>query len=204
MARQFATIALLTLIPSALGFSSSVRMSARDAASSPLLSDRRDSLRRLALASAAASLTALAPPSARAVGQAAEDGLVKSPSGLAYYVTTEAKGGAVSTPTRGQRVVVDYTLWLIKPGAGRIFVDSTRGYKKEPLTFTAGVGEVIKGWDEAVLSMKVRCNCMTIRSLLGGATHAEAGAGVWNARARAHTHTHTHTRRRAERVWAHG
>ena len=153
MARQFATIALLTLIPSALGFSSSVRMSARDAASSPLLSDRRDSLRRLALASAAASLTALAPPSARAVGQAAEDGLVKSPSGLAYYVTTEAKGGAVSTPTRGQRVVVDYTLWLIKPGAGRIFVDSTRGYKKEPLTFTAGVGEVIKGWDEALVSM---------------------------------------------------
>lgn len=155
MARQFATIALLTLMPSALGFSSSIRMSAHDAASSPLLSDRRDSLRRLALASAAASLTALAPPSARAVGQAAEDGLVKSPSGLAYYVTTEAKGGAVSTPTRGQRVVVDYTLWLIKPGAGRIFVDSTRGYKKEPLTFTVGVGEVIKGWDEAVLSMKV-------------------------------------------------
>ncbi len=49
----------------------------------------------------------------------------------------------------GRTVEVDYTGWLLD---GRSF-DSSKG--RGPFTFLLGGGQVIKGWDQGVVGMKV-------------------------------------------------
>ena len=77
--------------------------------------------------------------------------LVTTPSGLRYADTRVGTGAA---PAQGQRLVVHYTGWLSEKGKkGKKFDSSVdRG---EPLVFPVGVGRVIKGWDEGLMSMKV-------------------------------------------------
>ncbi|OGB96864.1 hypothetical protein A3F06_00625 [candidate division TM6 bacterium RIFCSPHIGHO2_12_FULL_36_22] len=78
----------------------------------------------------------------------------RTESGLRYEVLKEAPEGAVK-PQRGQMVEVDYTGWLNegedKQGA-KFDSSIDRG---EPFVFTAGIGQVIRGWDETLLDMKV-------------------------------------------------
>lgn len=57
--------------------------------------------------------------------------------------------GAGGSPTQGQTVVVHYTGWLTN---GMKF-DSSVG-RRTPFEFIIGIGQVIKGWDEGVLSMQ--------------------------------------------------
>ena len=78
---------------------------------------------------------------------------IKTSSGLRYVVLQAPKEGAKS-PTRGKKVAVHYTGWLDKNGEKGAKFDSSvdRGM---PFTFIVGVGQVIAGWDEAVLGMKV-------------------------------------------------
>jgi len=72
---------------------------------------------------------------------------VTTPSGLKYVVDKEGTGDA--TPLAGQSVTVHYTGKLID---GKKFDSSyDRG---QPIEFTVGKGQVIKGWDEALLGMK--------------------------------------------------
>ncbi len=72
---------------------------------------------------------------------------VTTPSGLKYQDTVVGNGPA---PRQGQKVSVHYTGWLTN---GTKF-DSSRD-RGQPFQFTLGRGEVIKGWDEGVASMKV-------------------------------------------------
>lgn len=72
---------------------------------------------------------------------------VTTPSGLKYIEIEEGTG---ETPTRGQKVTVHYTGTLEN---GKKF-DSSRD-RNDPFVFTIGVGQVIKGWDEGVGTMKV-------------------------------------------------
>ena len=70
-----------------------------------------------------------------------------TPSGLKYE---DLKVGTGASPKTGQRVTVHYTGTLKD---GKKFDSSVdRG---EPFTFVIGVGQVIKGWDEGVSTMKV-------------------------------------------------
>jgi peptidylprolyl isomerase len=72
---------------------------------------------------------------------------VKTPSGLRYTDLVEGTG---ATPQRGQTVTVHYTGTLEN---GKKFDSSLdRG---KPADFRIGVGAVIKGWDEGLMSMKV-------------------------------------------------
>jgi peptidylprolyl isomerase len=76
-----------------------------------------------------------------------EGKMITTPSGL-KYIDTQVGTGA--TPKKGQIVRVHYTGKLAN---GQKFDSSVdRG---EPFEFQIGTGQVIKGWDEGVLSMKV-------------------------------------------------
>lgn len=72
---------------------------------------------------------------------------VTTASGLKY---TDVKVGTGASPTAGKTVTVHYTGTLTD---GKKF-DSSRD-RGEPFKFKIGVGQVIKGWDEGVMSMKV-------------------------------------------------
>ena len=73
--------------------------------------------------------------------------VVTTPSGLKYEVL---KAGDGATPKTGQTVVVHYTGTLED---GTKF-DSSRD-RGQPFSFKLGVGQVIKGWDEGLSTMKV-------------------------------------------------
>ncbi|MGD1714001.1 FKBP-type peptidyl-prolyl cis-trans isomerase [Dapis sp. BLCC M172] len=75
------------------------------------------------------------------------DEAVTTESGLKYIVITEGDG---ATPKSGQTVVVHYT-GTLEDGSK---FDSSRD-RNQPFQFKVGVGQVIKGWDEGVGSMKV-------------------------------------------------
>lgn len=70
-----------------------------------------------------------------------------SPTGL---VIDEIVVGQGESPKNGQTVQVHYTGWLTD---GTKF-DSSHDRNK-PFEFSLGQGQVIKGWDEGVASMKV-------------------------------------------------
>ena len=65
---------------------------------------------------------------------------------------TVVREGAGRTPNAGEVVKAHYTGRL--KDSGHEF-DSSRDRGK-PLTFVIGIGSVIKGWDEALLDMKVQ------------------------------------------------
>lgn len=58
--------------------------------------------------------------------------------------------GTGDSPKQGQTVVVHYTGWLTNGTKFDSSVD--RG---EPFEFQIGVGQVIKGWDEGVITMRI-------------------------------------------------
>jgi len=73
--------------------------------------------------------------------------MVTNPSGLKYIDQVVGKGPA---PVKGKQVTVHYTGTLED---GKKFDSSVD--RKEPFIFSIGVGQVIKGWDEGVMSMRV-------------------------------------------------
>ena len=76
-----------------------------------------------------------------------EQKAITTPSGLKYI---DLVAGTGASPQKGQRVSVHYTGWLKD---GKKFDSSVdRG---QPFGFILGQGQVIKGWDEGVASMKV-------------------------------------------------
>ncbi|MBC8192476.1 MAG: FKBP-type peptidyl-prolyl cis-trans isomerase [Candidatus Marinimicrobia bacterium] len=72
---------------------------------------------------------------------------ITTSSGLKYI---EEVIGTGNSPLSGQGVVVHYTGTLED---GTKFDSSVD--RNKPFSFTIGVGRVIQGWDEGVLSMKV-------------------------------------------------
>jgi peptidylprolyl isomerase len=82
---------------------------------------------------------------------AREPTMTETGSGLYYQDIQEGTG---VQPKSGQTCVVHYTGWLWQNGAKGSKFDSSvdRG---RPFEFSVGMGQVIQGWDEGVLTMKV-------------------------------------------------
>lgn len=76
-----------------------------------------------------------------------EEKIITTATGLKYIDIVEGNG---DTPKEGQVVIVNYT-GLIE---GEKTTDAPKD-QKQSYDFILGVGEVIKGWDEGVASMKV-------------------------------------------------
>lgn len=81
------------------------------------------------------------------IGQAAEEALVKTPSGLQYADLVVGKGREAHA---GETASVHYTGTLVD---GTKF-DSSKD-RNQPFSFRLGAGQVIKGWDEGVEGMKI-------------------------------------------------
>ena len=93
-------------------------------------------------------LTVCAPATANA--QAAGK-TITTASGLQM---TDSKVGTGATPRPGQICVMHYTGWLYQAGAKGKKFDSSLDRGK-PFEFAIGQGQVIRGWDEGVGTMKV-------------------------------------------------
>ncbi len=76
-----------------------------------------------------------------------ETKVVTTASGLKYSDLVVGKG---ASPVAGKRVKVHYTGTLEN---GKKFDSSVD--RNEPFSFVIGVGQVIPGWDEGVMTMKV-------------------------------------------------
>jgi len=72
---------------------------------------------------------------------------VQTPSGIKYVIQ---KKGTGNKPAPGKTVQVNYKGYFL---SGQVFDSSERQGK--PLEFPAGVGAVIKGWDEMIMDMQV-------------------------------------------------
>jgi peptidylprolyl isomerase len=73
---------------------------------------------------------------------------VQTPSGVRYIIQKQGKG---AKPAAGQTVQVTYKGMLL---SGTVF-DGTDFHGGKPLEFKAGAGQVIRGWDESVMDMKI-------------------------------------------------
>ncbi len=76
-----------------------------------------------------------------------EDGSVRLPSGLQYIDLVEGEGPA---PQAGDNIEVHYTGWLENGTKFDSSIDRGPSF-----VFPIGVGRVIKGWDEGVVTMRV-------------------------------------------------
>ena len=94
-------------------------------------------------------------------------GYDETPSGLRYKILQEGNG---KQATKGANVSVHYKGQLLD---GTVFDSSYK--RKEPIDFPVGVGQVIAGWDEGILLLKVGDKArFVIPSNLG---YGERGAG---------------------------
>jgi FKBP-type peptidyl-prolyl cis-trans isomerase len=78
---------------------------------------------------------------------------IKTSSGLRYIVL-KAPAANAESPKVGDMVEVHYTGYLDNNGQQGTKFDSSVD-RNQPFRFTVGVGQVIRGWDQAVLDMKV-------------------------------------------------
>jgi len=113
------------------------------------------------LLAALLALPALAQAPDNAPKMPADTEIVSLPSGLKYSVLR--KGDSATKAMKGDIVRMHYTGWLTD---GTVFDSSvTRG---TPFVFELGRGEVIKGWDEGVVTPGARCKLVIPGNLAYG------------------------------------
>ncbi len=108
----------------------------------------------------------------KATAPTKEKKMITTASGLQYTDTVEGSG---ASPVKGKTCVMHYTGWLWDGKAKGAKFDSSLDHG-QPFEFTIGVGQVIKGWDEGVGTMKVGGKrTLIIPSALG---YGSRGAGA--------------------------
>lgn len=133
-------------------------------------------MKRFSKIAAAVIMAAMIAVPAFAAQEVKKDGgkTVTTASGLKYVDVVVGKG---ASPTVGKMVKVHYTGTLEN---GKKFDSSVD--RKEPFSFVIGVGQVIPGWDEGVLTMKVGGKRkLTIPAKLGYGARGAGGAIPPNA-----------------------
>ncbi len=95
----------------------------------------------------------------------------KTDSGLRYQ---DLKEGAGETPRAGQSCEMHYTGWLWEDGKKGKKFDSSLD-RSQSFKFKLGEGQVIKGWDEGVATMKVGGKRLLL--LPPALAYGEQGAG---------------------------
>ena len=113
------------------------------------------------------TLKAVKAEKAKEMGKKMEGKETTTASGLKYIDMVVGTG---PSPKSGDTVSVHYTGWLLD---GKKF-DSSRD-RNEPFEFQIGMGKVIKGWDEGVMTMKVGGRRKLI--IPAGLAYGERGAG---------------------------
>jgi FKBP-type peptidyl-prolyl cis-trans isomerase len=89
-------------------------------------------------------------------GCGGDSGTSPSPTSTAPYSQTDLRLGTGAEATAGRRATVNYTLWLYDAGRTEnkgTLVETSVG--AQPFPFTLGAGQVIRGWDQGVVGMKV-------------------------------------------------
>ena len=76
------------------------------------------------------------------------EGFTELPNSNGYVLKKVTRNGSGNMPTSGKQVTVEYKGYFKD---GSVFDQS---YGRKPFVFQVGVGQVIKGWDLGVLSMK--------------------------------------------------
>ena len=105
---------------------------------------RRDIVAAFALLAASAAASSIPVPATAQPVRTMPDGLK----------IIDIQVGTGASPRTGQTCVMHYTGWLYENGAkGKKFDSSVD--RNEPFAFAIGAGQVIKGWDEGVATMKV-------------------------------------------------
>lgn len=129
----------------------------------------KDSFQELQSTAAARAAEANKVAAAEAEKKVAKlvEGFTKTDSGLFFKVTKPSDG---AKPQKGQSIQAHYEGRLTD---GKVFDSSySRG---EPLEFSVGIGQVIRGWDEGLLAMSVgEKRTLVIRPELG---YGARGAG---------------------------
>ena len=138
-----------------------------DVLAAPAPTEAATQAESIQIAQGAADL--LPDPASSSASESMTDNLTytTTSSGLQY---ADVVVGTGATPQQGQRVTVHYTGTLED---GTKF-DSSRD-RNRPFSFTIGVGQVIRGWDEGVSTMRVGSQRrLIIPATLG---YGERGAG---------------------------
>lgn len=105
----------------------------------------------IAFATLLAGCVATGEPAAVAVKAGESTTVFSHASGLKY---SDTKVGTGPSPRTGQICVMHYTGWLYHSGKKGAKFDSSVDRGK-PFEFRIGRGDVIRGWEEGVASMKV-------------------------------------------------
>jgi FKBP-type peptidyl-prolyl cis-trans isomerase len=104
--------------------------------------------------------------------------MTKTESGLQYV---DEKEGTGATPKAGQTCIVHYTGWLWENNAKGKEFDSSKK-RNAPFAFHVGEGQVMKGWDEGVATMKAGGKrALLIPSELGYGNRGRSGVIPPNA-----------------------
>jgi len=91
--------------------------------------------------------------------------------GVTKKITKEGTG---QTPKKGQQITVDCTGYL-EEGKKKFWSTKDKGQK--PFSFVVGKGQVIKGWDEGFMSMKLGEEATL--TMTGDYAYGEGGFKAW-------------------------
>ena len=110
----------------------------------------------ICLVTLARFLTRIVAPVACVLLVAGCNGTATGPSSTAPFSQVDLRLGSGTEAAPGNELTVNYTGWLYDPtqtdSKGLVFDTSLN---TEPLIFTLGVQQVIQGWDQGLVGMKV-------------------------------------------------